>query len=386
MVKFWGKKSAASVDGPTGSPEPAPDDAECNSPTSEQEAALDQLAATLRVWGRYAFDLDDLNASTIRQQFDLWARHMLVMTAHPASRAEPPDETEIAVPPRRDWQGLREFVTRLRRREQSYVFRQIRDTRQVIGDFVQTMVGILAEDQEEQTRVTSVVNNLRYAIESNAPLEILSQETTRAIDLISRIAEERNLRHQNLFQELTAKLQTLRGELDEARREMELDPLTRLYNRKAFDEHLERVFELSILSGQPACLLMLDVDHFKDINDRFGHPVGDLVLRRLADRCQQAFPRKDDFVARYGGEEFIIVLRETPLRTAVVLGERLLRAIRDLRVESERGTLGFTVSIGLAELDPHASSGQWLRGADNALYQAKREGRDRIEYHDPAKG
>ena len=378
MTKYWGKKGAG-IDARAGSTESPSDDAEPNPPVLEQEAALDQLAAILRIWGRHAFDLDDLNAPTIRQQFELWARHALVLAATPASRPESPDEAEPAAPPRRDWQGLRDFVTRLRRREQAYVARQIRDTRQVIGDFVQTLVGILAEDQEEQTRVTAVVNNLRQAIDGNAPLEVLTQEAMRAINLISRIAEERNQRHQNLFQDLTGKLQTLRGELDEARREMELDPLTRLYNRKAFDEHLERVFELSMLSGQPACLLMLDVDHFKDVNDRFGHPVGDLVLKRLADCCLHAFPRKADFVARYGGEEFIIILQETPLRTATVLGERLLRAIRELRVEHDRGTVNFTASIGLAELDPRASPGQWLRGADSALYRAKRQGRDRIE-------
>ncbi len=360
--------------------EPPADDAESNSSVVEQEAALDQLAALLRILGRYAFDLDDLNAPTIRQQFELWARHVLVIAASPSGRAEAPEEAETAAPPRRDWPGLREFVTRLRRREQVYVVRQIRDTRQVIGDFVQTLVEILAEDQEEQARVTAVVNNLRQAIERNAPLEVLNQETMRALNLISRIAEERQRRHQNLFQELTGKLQTLRGELDEARREMELDSLTRLYNRKAFDEHLERVFELSMLSGQPACLLMLDVDHFKAINDRFGHPIGDLVLKRLADCCLHAFPRKDDFVARYGGEEFIVVLRETPLRTAIKLGERLLRTIRELSVEHDQGILNFTVSIGLAELDPRASPNQWLREADSALYQAKRAGRDRIEY------
>ncbi len=377
MAKFWGKNEAG-VDAPTESAETTPAAADLGMPEQEQ-ATLDQLAAILRIWGRYAFDLDDLNAPTIRQQFELWARHALVMAATPASRPEPADDAEPTGPPGRDWQGLREFVTRLRRREQTYVVRQIRDTRQVIGDFVQTLVGLLAEDQEEQTRVTAVVNNLRQTIEGNAPLEVLTQETMRAVNLISRIAEERNQRHQTLFQELTGKLQTLRGELDEARREMELDPLTRLYNRKAFDEHLERIFELSMLSGQTACLLMLDVDHFKDINDRFGHPVGDLVLKRLADCCLHAFPRKADFVARYGGEEFVIILQETPLRTATALGERLLRAIRELRVEHDQETVSFTASIGLAELDPHASPGQWLREADSALYQAKRAGRNRLE-------
>ena len=202
----------------------------------------------------------------------------------------------------------------------------------------------------------------------------------RAVDQISRIAEERNQRHQQAFQEMTNRLQTLRGELDAARHEMELDPLTRLYNRKAFDEQLARVCELHRLSGQPACLLMLDVDHFKTVNDSFGHPVGDLVLKQLAACCLYTFPRKSDFVARYGGEEFAIILQETSLKTAISLSERLLKGIRSLGVAHDQNILNITASIGLAAFDPHASASQWLRAADDALYRAKRSGRDRLEF------
>jgi diguanylate cyclase len=273
---------------------------------------------------------------------------------------------------------LSEFVTGMRRREQNYVNRQILGTRQVMGDFVQTLGQILAEDQEEQTRVTSVIGKLRCAIESNAPVETLSQEAIHAIELITHIAQEREQRHQLMLHHLTTRLQTLRGELDAAQREMELDSMTRLYNRKAFDTQLDRVFELSKLSGQPACLMMVDADFFKTINDRFGHPVGDLVLRRLAHCCAEAFPRKTDFVARYGGEEFAVVLQDTSLKTAIQLGERLLEAVRAMTIEHESGVIRLTISIGLAAIDPHASAGQWLRATDSALYRAKSNGRDQL--------
>ncbi|AFL72756.1 GGDEF domain-containing protein [Thiocystis violascens] len=345
-------------------------------PGSEQ-AALEQLAVTLRVWGQYAFDLDEIDASAIREQIEHWVLNLLVARA-PAETLSSSRNAEPGSANPCDWAGLSEFVTLMRRREQNYVNRQILGTRQVMGDFVQTLGQILAEDQEEQTRVTSIIGKLRCAIESNAPVETLSQEAIHAIDLITHITQEREQRHQIMLHHLTARLQTLRGELDAAQREMELDSMTRLYNRKAFDTQLDRVFELSKLSGQPACLMMVDADFFKTINDRFGHPVGDLVLRRLANCCAEAFPRKTDFVARYGGEEFAVVLQDTSLKTAIQLGERLLDAVRAMTIEHESGVIRITISIGLAEIDPHASAGQWLRATDSALYRAKSNGRDQL--------
>ena len=170
----------------------------------------------------------------------------------------------------------------------------------------------------------------------------------------------------------------MRAELSAARREMELDPLTRLYNRKAFDQQLLRIFEFNKLSSQPACLLMADLDHFKQINDSFGHLVGDLVLKKFANCCAQCFPRRSDFVARFGGEEFAIILQETSAEVATMLGERLLQAVREIRIPHEGQEIHITVSIGIAELDTHDDLTGWLRQADSALYRAKLGGRNRL--------
>lgn len=341
-----------------------------------EQSALDELAALLRIWGQHAFDLEEVKAADIGDQLDRWAKHVLLAT--PAGQRDSGHSASDRPAGRRDWAGLREFSARIRRSEQAYVNRQVLGARQVMGDFVQTLGQVLAEDQDEQSRVLSAIHHLRDAIEGNAPVEVLSKTAVQAIDLISGIAQERTQRHRVLLRDLTNKLQTLRGELDIAQREMELDPLTRLYNRKAFDEQLERVFELCCLSGQPACLLIADADHFKSVNDDFGHPVGDLVLKRLADCCVQGFPRKSDFVSRYGGEEFAVILQDTTSATGLQLGQRLLETIRACEIAHDEGILRITVSIGIADLDPNGTPGQWLRAADNALYQAKRAGRDRV--------
>lgn len=381
MAKFWkcGNRASESPEATKG----LTDTHKGASPSKPgiEQSALDQLAAVLKTWGRYAFDLDEIKASSINEQIEGWVRHILMATPRPSLEPDSEDkngEQDPELAAERDWPGLNAFVLRLRRNEQSYVNRQVVGTRQVMGDFVQTLGRVLAEDQEEQTRVLSAIRQLHIAIEENAPIETLSETALHAIDLITDIAKERTQRNQGLLNELTGKLHDLRGELDAAQREMELDPLTRLYNRKAFDIQLERVFELCKLSGQPACLLMVDADHFKRINDVFGHPAGDQVLKRLANCCVQSFPRKTDFVARYGGEEFAVVLQDSTTRTAVQLAERLLDVVRDLEIEYEQDTLRITISIGIAELHASPSPSDWLQAADKALYQAKNSGRDRL--------
>ncbi|NEX19006.1 diguanylate cyclase [Thiorhodococcus mannitoliphagus] len=374
MVKFWKRQSGTAGPEPESTASPA-SAAQPPVMSELEKIALDQLASVLRTWGEYAFDIDEIKASALAKQLENWSRH--VLNATPVSDGAAPS-AKGAPQGRRDWGGLRDFTGRIRRSEQAYVNRQVVGTRQVMGNFVETLGQVLAEDQDEQGRVMSVLNHLRRTIEQNAPVETLTAEATHAIDMIAQIARERAERNKGLLADLTEKLQSLRGELDAAQHEMELDPLTRLFNRKAFDIQLERVFELCKLSGQPACLLMVDADHFKQVNDVHGHQVGDVVLRQLADCCAQGFPRKTDFVARYGGEEFAIVLQDTPLATAQQLTERLLESIRSMRIPHASGELSITASIGVAELKPHPAQEQWLHAADTALYQAKRSGRDRV--------
>jgi len=157
------------------------------------------------------------------------------------------------------------------------------------------------------------------------------------------------------------------------------DGLTKAYNKKFFTDRLDTEFAYAKRHRAMLSLLMYDVDHFKRVNDTYGHLAGDAVLVHLA-RITQATIRTEDVLARYGGEEFAVICRGTPLLNAGVLGERL-RA----RVESElfdyQGTrLPVTISVGVAAL-PEANVGAWLdlvKEADSALYEAKRSGRNRV--------
>jgi diguanylate cyclase len=167
----------------------------------------------------------------------------------------------------------------------------------------------------------------------------------------------------------------MREELSEARREMAIDGLTQVYNRRAFDEALEQNVTLGSLSGQTLVLMMVDIDYFKTVNDTRGHTAGDLVLRELAGRILRLFPRRRDFVARYGGEEFAIILPDADVATAPILAERVLGAVREQSFALEP-PLWLTCSVGYAALRGREGATDLLARADRALYRAKHQGRD----------
>ncbi|NUU35687.1 GGDEF domain-containing protein [Pseudomonas sp. C2B4] len=155
------------------------------------------------------------------------------------------------------------------------------------------------------------------------------------------------------------------------------DPLTDTGNRIAMDQTLQREIEISRRHQQPLSLLMLDIDHFKQINDTHGHSVGDDVLKAVAASIKHQL-RNVDMVFRFGGEEFLIVLSNTQREAAAMVGERLRLAVQAEEYMAEGRSIALTVSLGCSTLLPGESAESLLRRADNALYVAKREGRNRL--------
>ncbi|MGH6925234.1 MAG: diguanylate cyclase [Propylenella sp.] len=165
----------------------------------------------------------------------------------------------------------------------------------------------------------------------------------------------------------------------ELERLSETDALTNTLNRRGFLKLAEREFDMARDDARPLTVVMVDVDHFKGVNDAFGHAAGDMVLAMVAERCRQGI-RRADILARFGGEEFIILLTDTPMETAHGIIGRLREEIAGSRVTTIKGDIGVTASFGLATVNPHAYDLETaIRLADEALYEAKNAGRDCIK-------
>jgi diguanylate cyclase (GGDEF)-like protein len=160
-----------------------------------------------------------------------------------------------------------------------------------------------------------------------------------------------------------------------------VDPITGVANRRAFDQAMERVWRSGARYNFEVALLMIDVDHFKPYNDRLGHPAGDECLKRVASALAALF-RPDDFVARYGGEEFSVILPRTDLGGAFAVAERLRVTIQNLGIVHPASPTGDRLSIsqGVACQNPAcgSSASRLIALADEALYQAKTCGRNRV--------
>ncbi|WP_242392933.1 diguanylate cyclase [Anaeromyxobacter oryzisoli] len=188
------------------------------------------------------------------------------------------------------------------------------------------------------------------------------------------------------------RIKSLQDQLRETQRKLAeqaiTDDLTGLKNRRAFDERLEEEFRRAQRYADPVSLIMIDLDHFKQVNDRFGHPFGDVVLRGSAEQLR-ASTREPDICARYGGEEFAVILPKTHLQGALSVGERIWRELGARRYPLPAGAgdasddpagLQVTASIGIA-FYPSKDIGSpelLVKYADEALYQAKRAGRNTI--------
>jgi diguanylate cyclase (GGDEF)-like protein len=335
------------------------------------ERALDTLGAVLRSFGSAAFDLDELDAGRVRETFERWAQHVLV--AAPVSSSS---DGEKDAPVQKQWGALRQFVAAHRKREVTFVQKTVGDFREVIWSFVGIVNRAAGEDKQQGLLAKDRLVRLKAALDGNDMATLRREARDTAAMMESALAEQSQKQTERLAAFATS-VQRLGEQLEGARREAALDPLTRVPNRASLDEYLGRSAELNTLLRRPASLLMIDVDRFKAVNDGFGHPAGDAVVREVANCLVRTFPRRTDLVARYGGDEFAVILREVSLKEAGALAQRFVDAVRALRVPHAKEPIRVSVSVGLAECVPGEGPAAWVERADAALYRAKSGGRDR---------
>jgi diguanylate cyclase (GGDEF)-like protein len=159
-----------------------------------------------------------------------------------------------------------------------------------------------------------------------------------------------------------------------------VDALTGIHNRHWMAEVFPRALHRSALNNQPVSIMVMDIDHFKKVNDTYGHLVGDLALKYVAN-CMATHLRPNDLLVRFGGEEFAILLPNTDLNAAKLLANRLRCIIAETEIQSEDATLNVTISIGITQANEEQPLEALINEADRALYLAKKLGRNRVEVY-----
>ena len=198
------------------------------------------------------------------------------------------------------------------------------------------------------------------------------------VDPEEEMAEVPEIRLRMLSENIGLALANMR--LRDALREMAMaDPLTGLANRRQLDAVLKHELAEAERLNEPISCLMIDVDHFKQFNDRFGHDAGDAVLREVGSTLRD-LTRDDKAAFRYGGEEFVLLMPGVGSNAALARADDIRERISDLRIQYGSDALGpITVSVGVASLPEHCGAEDLVKMADNALRQAKSSGRNRVE-------
>ena len=234
----------------------------------------------------------------------------------------------------------------------------------------------LALGQLLQVLLFAFALSVRMAMEKELR-ERAQRDTAHAQALLLETEREQNMR---LDQEVKARTQELREANARLEKISTTDSLTGLYNRRHFDEVLEREYDRGAREGKSLSLIMLDLDYFKNLNDSQGHAFGDEALRQTALRIQDVLNRPADMAFRYGGEEFVILLPDTEASAAHILARQIWTAMRSEPIVMKDQTVRLTISIGIAATMPDKDNSYYtlLKRADEKLYEAKNEGRDRI--------
>ena len=237
--------------------------------------------------------------------------------------------------------------------------------------------------QEEQTRAIPIImlTSLSTTAQKVQGLEAGADDYLAKpydeIELSARVYAA--LRTKHLRDELSRKNDELQVMLKKVEALSITDPLTGLYNRRRFDEVLGTEFKKSRRYSFPLSCMMMDIDHFKNVNDMYGHPVGDMVIRDIALILQRSV-RDIDTPCRWGGEEFIVLVPMTTKADALLPARRILESVAN-HAFAGLGDKKLTISIGIADLSGPGvdSADKLVQAADEALYQAKKNGRNRVE-------
>lgn len=262
-----------------------------------------------------------------------------------------------------------------------YITREDADQRDGSGARLQLNQHLIREIDAlgSQMRQTNDLHSLRREVESRIGAISTHMKAFREREeKRERDWQARAQRMSQRIRELEHAAQSMEVSLNQKQEQAATDPLTGIANRRVYEAHIVEICKQVRQNTSEVCLLVLDIDHFKHINDRFGHAAGDRALRIVADQLKARL-RAGDLLARYGGEEFVVVLPGTSAQVGLRIAETLRAGIEGIGFRGQQQPVSITLSCGVTQVQPDDTANSVFERADRALYQAKRRGRNRCE-------
>lgn len=325
--------------------------------SNEDRATLLYL---LDVYNKHLIEIDRHPVRKVREKLDAFAKNLV----HPDQSVE-----KVLF-------ELRQFFSSYRIDEYTYLQNTFDDFKRIIWDFADQLSEDIEYEQLKDAEASRSLEQLREAVDLNS-IDALRSKSREFIDFYIKYQSQKNQRRSQRMNSVRKNLTTVKKQLLEANQSMREDHLTGAFNRRSFDEQMKNHHKLFEISKTPVSLIILDIDHFKKVNDTYGHDIGDFVLKECVRMLKEVFAREQDFLARIGGEEFAIITPDYEPDALVAKAEQALEKIRKEVFVHGQHQIRFTISLGLAPLLPGESVDQWIKRADTALYNSKNTGRNK---------
>lgn len=340
------------------------------------DGALDTLGCVFRTLGDTAFPVGTEDPHSFAALCDRFACH--VENGSPIPQCDIPRSLDG----RRQWATARRFFVDRRREERAFVMERLQGYRGVVDELVNGLRQIGHRDRDTETSVKLGLDAIENALATGVLSEIRTA-LSETVEAISDTFARQKKSYEDKINELNEKMSGLRQDLVAVREEMKRDPLTDVYNRRAFDTAVVQSLNLRFILEQPFTLAMIDLDRFKEINDRYGHASGDAVLRGVGDALARSFSRKNDMIARYGGDEFAVIVTDTTPESCEALIGRFLDCVSTIEVPNAPQELRPGCCIGFTDIAGDDTVETLVNRADRALYQAKAAGTNSFRYVPP---
>lgn len=358
-MKLFGQSSPSEID-------PAKNELGTREAGERLDVFLEIIRALFIYMHEFTLDISEIDTEAFRKRLEALQQHFLI---------DAKTKTRFT-----EFGRQKEKILSHIQRQKAYIYEREGEYKEIIDLMAAAMSGL---DNKNRDFYSSIrIQGERFEeITLLDDIKRIKSELAREVDKMRCMIRDKEENDQDTLDALSNQVAVLRKELDRARHSADTDGLTGLYNRKALDRYLLSLVERNTVTKTPFAILMMDLDDFKQLNDTYGHVVGDRVLMAFANKCRQLV-RSDDFLARYGGEEFTLVLPGASLRNAAKKAKQLCGTIAAARYAADDSpnpdVLSISASIGVSVYTRGDTVKSIVDRADQCLYKAKKMGKNRV--------